>query len=403
MHHQPRLSKKFYHRNVALLVITAILIFAVSFTFITLNHRIRFSQFGTTTQTHNATLHLLPDNGNFNTGDTERVVIQLLTGGETINAVQTTIAYDTDKITVTDILTANSFCQLFPIRAVDVANGKATIACGLPTPGYNKTAGTVAELLLHLKQSGTFSLKFENSEVLANDGLGTNVLGSTTDAEYHVIDSPPASPAPAQQSGEPVVMPTLSVFSPTHPNSEQWYNQRDVKFTWPQASGYKYAHRFDQKPSSEQDGLAVTADNALSVTAPNDGVFYLHLAAIKAGVVGPATTSLVRIDATPPQKVELKASQTEVKPGDIVQLISSSKDETSGSQPAYSLRVNGGPFLTVGPSLNYSFNSPGTYTLVIRAFDNAGNYAEDQVVITVTNPGLFSEIWTRLISLISFH
>ncbi len=403
MYRQHESPKKFDFGRLVIVAITAVVIITATLIYLTRKEIIKFGELGPTPLAYNSTLSLLPGSGVLNLGEPQRIAIQLTTGGDAINAVQTTVVYDPQKVTITEILTTDSFCQLFPVKTINATIGEATIGCGLPTPGFSEATGTVAVLSLGLNQAGTVSLGLKDSLVLANDGLGTNVLRSTTGAEYQVTDSLQTTTVLAQGSGMLTVAPILSVTSPTHPDPEQWYKSRDVQFVWTATSGYQYVYHFDQLPALVPDSSFIAAVSPLTVTAPADGVFYFHMATKKAGVVQSIYDRPVRVDTAPPQTVNLSASQTEIKVGEIVQLVSSGQDDTSGVQSAFYLREGSGSPLFIGANHSHTFSDPGEHILVLQAFDNAGNYSEDQIVISVTSPGFFAKVWSGLLSLVGLR
>ena len=66
----------------------------------------------------------------------------------------------------------------------------------------------------------------------------------------------------------------------------------------------------------------------------------------------------------------------------------SSADATSGLQRFLYGRINSTLFLPFTPPTSFSFPKAGTYTLTVRAFDQAGNYNETTQTITVTKKPL---------------
>lgn len=106
-------------------------------------------------------------------------------GGQAINAVGFTIYFNNKIISANDIDIKNSFCELFIQKEfVNKEVGRIDIACGKPYPGIDKTA-PVATVNFSVLTSGWADLKFdENAMVLANDGLGTNILSEINNSSY---------------------------------------------------------------------------------------------------------------------------------------------------------------------------------------------------------------------------
>ncbi|MBI5728669.1 MAG: hypothetical protein HY983_00270 [Candidatus Magasanikbacteria bacterium] len=140
---------------------------------------------------YNSTVRLEPEGGILAKDLNAKVAIKVSSGGEPINAAQIVLAYDPSVVNVEDIITANSFCdpQMFLEKKIDNSKGKVTIDC-VTTKPFSEENGTVAELLINPVKDGDFSLSFEdNTQILANDGLGTNVLRLATNGNYKIIDN----------------------------------------------------------------------------------------------------------------------------------------------------------------------------------------------------------------------
>lgn len=346
---------------------------------------------------YNSTLSLVPSATVFDSKIDQYVDIRVTTGGESINSVSAVVNYDPLKAQIQAINTANSFCTLFPVKSIDNTKGQTTVSCGLQTPGLTATTGLVAELVLHALKPGTIALNLDpSSVVLANDGLGTNVLRATTNASYQAVESSMALSVEA--TGSKTIVPIkplpeqITVYSPTHPNSEQWYSNRDVTFTWPEHKNYSYNYALDELPTTIPDSTSVTDNSFVAVKGNEDGVYYFHLQPIMAGVNGPTTNYKVMIDSTAPTKPDINVSSTEVSVDEVVRLVFSSTDQTSGLQGNYYLRLDEGLFLPTSPRVFIPFDAVGQHQITVRVFDNANNYVDNTVTIKVGQSTVISRI-----------
>ncbi len=105
-----------------------------------------------------------------------------------INAVQTDLGFDSNKIEVVDISIKDSFANVFIQKQIDNKEGWARLTGGLPNPGYSSDSGLFATVYFKAKNAGLVEIKFlPSSLVLANDGNGTNVLKDFPSVSYLIV------------------------------------------------------------------------------------------------------------------------------------------------------------------------------------------------------------------------
>jgi len=325
---------------------------------------------------YNSVIKFEPETDVLNKFFEKRIAIKVITGGESINAVEAVVNYNPEEAEVLDIITTNSFCNqnLFIEKTIDNKNGIVNISCVLPSPGLLKSSGIVAELLIQPLKTGQISLHFgDKTKILANDGLGTNVLRLGINGSYHIIDYD------VQQN----IYEPHAIFSYTHPNNERWYNRKNVHLFWPSIEGatYRYVlnNILDFIPGEEN----VTSENSLSFDIEKDGVYYFHLLPEKDGDIGTNINYKIMIDSTPPLPPIIRVSHKEIEPGGIIRFDFSAEDELSGIQKGFYVKFDEGIFLPVAPPLYMPFLSAGKYFVIIRIFDKAGNFNDAMVEIKV--------------------
>ena len=322
---------------------------------------------------YNSVLKFEPDSGLFDTSYKQSVAIKVLSGGENINAVNIMVDFDPTAMEVEDINTVNSFCQkdLFVEKLIDNKQGKISIVCGVPNPGFTSQEGIVAELIIKPLREGRFSLNFSPySQVMANDGLGTNVLRQVNGASYQIEDYKKDSDN------------DLTVVSPSHPNSEKWYQEKNIEFYWGsvvsvnQKLTYIFSHNPNAVPDKNFDGV-LTGQKSLNLRAKNDGIYYFNLLAWQGNKpLLPAASVKVKIDSSPPDQPVIKLSSTELSKGDILRMEFASNDSLSGLQRNFYVMIDDNYFLPSGSSLFMPFVEAGKHKIIVRAFDNAGNYSD---------------------------
>ncbi len=315
---------------------------------------------------YNSVLRISPESGVFSSKYSRAFSVFLDTGGEAVNAVATSITYDPSMLTIESLDTENSVCEHFVRNAVDPGSGTITVDCIIPNPGFSGATGLIGVIHVHARQTGTMSLHFgDGTQVLANDGLGTNVLRTTTDASIQFQDASLGKPG------------SLAVYSPSHPDPARWYSRSTVSLVWLPASPIT----IDVVDSSAA-GFHRTFTNIsppFSFVTPRDGAYTFILNAAS----GTAATYIARVDTGTSLAVRVEASDTTVSPGSVVRLRISGSNDVSGLQRTYYLKVDDDLFYPVGSEAYVPISAGGVHMLTVRAFDNAGNFKDTDVSINV--------------------
>lgn len=330
-----------------------------------------------------ASLKVTPAAGVYEVGGLVDVSFVVDTGGEAINAVQADILFPPDKLQVVNPVASTSFISLW-VTAPTYSNTDGTVHFqgGLPSPGIKTSGGVISTVTFRVKSAGSAIIRYApTSQVLRNDGQGTNILTSSGTAEFALKVPPPAGPA---------------VTSPTHPDANQWYNNSQVQFTWEAAeNAVGYSFTFDQSAKAVPDDSIDTTVTAVTVKATSDGVWYFHIRA-KAEAWGGVTNVPVQIDITPPAAFSPRFDQPTVTVDDVPTLRWLTTDAASGvdhyevKQVAVDVPNSQGNTLFVEAASPYTLGKlpGGTYQFIVRAFDRAGNVSDGSTQLTVVAAGL---------------
>ena len=116
--------------------------------------------------------------------------LRVKTGSEPINAAQVKLKYDPRILDISKMNTSQSFCSFYADNSFDTIVGEVKLACGTPNPGFTGDS-VLIHLTMRAKTTGTSSLTLDpkETEVLANDGKGTNLLKSVPNASITVKNS----------------------------------------------------------------------------------------------------------------------------------------------------------------------------------------------------------------------
>ncbi len=148
------------------------------------------------------------------------IIVKISSPEIAVNAVRTIVIFDPTAVKILGIKTINSFCDqnLFIEKIIDNGQGRVIVSCGLPTPGF-VGQGRVVELVYERLQPKSFELNLMESQVLANDGLGTDVLLGASGARYiyRELDEKKLAPQPPAERLKYLL---IDYFQPTLQNSK---------------------------------------------------------------------------------------------------------------------------------------------------------------------------------------
>ena len=327
----------------------------------------------------NGSLYLSPSSGTYTVGNTFSVAVVVNTGGVSINAAQGTLTFSPDKLSVTGISKGGSVFSLWTAEPT-YSNSSGTIGFGggIPNPGYTGASGKIFTITFKARVSGTAKVNWSSGAVLANDGKGTNILTSMGGGNYTLtaaVVTPP--PEPITPPAKVPTKPDVACFS--HPDDNKWYSDSAVKFSWLLPEGVTgVSILFNQEPTSNpgpvSDGLfdSKTYDNV------GDGAWYLHLKLRNKHGWGPIRHFKVQIDAiaSRPFSIEIKEGEETDNPQPT--LVFEAKDDTSGIAH-YEIKIDKEePVIVTQEEISANpykmpLQSPGKHSIVVQAFDKAGN------------------------------
>lgn len=312
---------------------------------------------------YNSVLRFQPEGGIFDHRFSQKVSVILDSGGESINAVRLSIAYDPKVLRIQSIDMDKSICKHFILSEHNSLEGKIEMECIIPNPGFKGNSATVADLFVKPEEEiVTTSLKFlDDCRVLANDGLGTDVLRMAVNTNLRFTTMTDFSN-----------QEFLSVFSPSHPNPERWYSKKTITLSWAPSL-----------PGALIDDQSKENLPPLYKKVTSDGVYKFKVSATNNAGKQIFGELVAQVDTTAPEKLELSASETKIKPGGLVRFTASGSDSLSGLQKVFYLKIDNEIFFPIGSEIYIPFPQAGVYNVTLRAYDKAGNYRDVTKTITV--------------------
>lgn len=157
-----------------------------------------------------ATLFISPANGTYEVGERFTVLINVNSGGKAINASSGLVNFDNTRLEVADMGYSRSIFTLWTEEPTfSNVGGTIRFSGGLPNPGYTGAAGAMLRVTFRAKSTGQAPVVFSSGAVLANDGLGTNILDTLNTALYNIV--PAKIPVELKTKEEAPITPVPSI------------------------------------------------------------------------------------------------------------------------------------------------------------------------------------------------
>jgi len=325
-----------------------------------------------------------------------------------MNAISANISFPNNLLQVVSLSKTNSIITNWVQEpSFSNTNGTITLEGIVLNPGYQGASGRILSITFKARAVGTAEIVFTSSSVLANDGLGTNILKSIGKAQFIIksttITEPGAGEAttPTPKAGAPTA---IKIQSPTHPNRDNWYQDTNPKFTWSLSEDItKIAFTLDQKTSTVPNKAADQLITSYQYQNLKEGVWYFHLQAKNDLGWGDVSHFKVQIDKTPPEsfKISIDNNGDETNPQPYLSF--ETKDALSGIDH-YEIQMGDQPIIKVLPQeikngkYQIPATAPNTYQLIIKAVDKADNFtiATETLIIKSIKAPIITEYSKQL-------
>lgn len=336
-----------------------------------------------------ATQYLAPASGNY-TGSFSTSVFVSSTD-TAINAVSGRVTFPSDTLRVKSISKSGSIVSLWAAEPT-AGNGFVSFEGVILNPGYTGSGGKILTVTFDVIGGTSATVGIGGASVLANDGIGTNVLRGTGSAQFTFgppdasTPQPPGTPTPPEPPKDKnFAIPVVS--SATNPNPETWYNVESPEFTWQLPAGvtgvrYSVTPGAPGQPGGQSVGLAKKYIHDRSA----EGLSYFNISFKGADSWGPVTSFAFRVDRTAPADLSVKRLADERK--HLVFEVTAA--DTLSGLDHYEYSLDGAPvtsWIDDGSHiLRTSLPATGEHALKVTAFDRAGNTSSASVPLVIAEP-----------------
>jgi hypothetical protein len=328
-----------------------------------------------------ATMSISPGTGVYATGATFTVRVNVNSGGKSINAAEGSLSFNPSELSVVSANRSGSIFSLW-VTEPSFSNSAGTVSFSGGSPaGYTGSGGNIMSVTFRAKGSGAAKVNFSNGSVLANDGAGTNVLTSMSGATFTINAAAPTPEAeevvveyvaPANTPAAP------KITSSTHGDANAWHTAKDATLNWELPGGITAVRTLlDGRASSVPTKVYDSPIRTITLSDLDEGVSYFHVQLKNADGWGKVSHYRLAIDSEKPTNITIE------KPADFdpnnpeQQLVVNVTDATSEVK-RFKVQVDNGEafeFMKEKASSTITLPAlgPGYHTVVIEAFDEAGN------------------------------
>jgi len=344
-------------------------------------------------------LSLVPSTQTVGIGQ-EFSVSLLLDAGENINAAQGIVSFSPSVIQMISVDNSDSVFN-FWVEDPTIAKEVGTMSF---VGGSSKSVFGNKLKILTMKFKavgiGTSNIKYSNGVVAADDGMGTNVLSSVKETSIVVsgtvvVTTTPVVQQPAPVDRVPVVVknlpsaPKLSV--PLYSDEKKWYSQiGETTVFWDlPADVVSISVLVDKNPNGKPTVFEKQLFNGKNIGILEEGINYVH-AKFKNNVgIGPVSTYKISIDTTAPLDFKVQM-QEGIKIDNPSPTINFATNDNLSGVAFYSVIIDAQePIKTEAESLKLPILEPGKHSVLVKAFDNAGNSSEASLsfeVLPIASP-----------------
>lgn len=338
-----------------------------------------FIYLGSASFTYAASLSLSPSTGVYSSNSTFTAKVIVNTQGQSVNAAEGTISFNPKELSVVSVNRTSSIFNLW-VTEPTFSNSAGTInfSGGLPS-GFSGQTGNIMTVTFKAAGAGTARVNFKNGSVLANDGKGTNILTTMNGGTYTIQANAVAPEPEIIEYVAPANTPSApSVNSNTHNDPAKWYANKQAVLNWTLPAGVTGVRTLlNDNPTSVPTKVYDTPINSITLDELPEGISYFHVQFRNDEGWGRVTHYRIAVDTENPTKFTISNldDSDNSNPNQILKL--EVEDKTSNVRK-FLIKVDGaeqyeyidetGSSTVTLPSLE-----PGYHSVVIEAFDEAGN------------------------------
>lgn len=357
-----------------------------------------------------ATFGFEPTSITTNLGDTFTINVMAYPNGELIDTARSIVQFDDDALELQYYELGNLFPYVAPGNYVDNSDGFVSIG-GYLRGEQTSVNGIFATVVFKSKLSGTSTLNFVEGTKMISVGDERIDLAGSGQASVTVLAVDETERQKFFPQKAEVIIPgdsiikideetgeeyeevsALRVISLSHPSQNQWQALNEVGMSWeitgnPSVDVQEYYYSFDKEPQADPGLNNKIQETTVSFEDVEDGIWYFHIKALFTdGNYSDVAHYRVLLDVQAPNPVVpvLDVETIDVEKG--VYLHFRTMDQTSGVS-YYEIELDEKIYTTQTNEMLISGLKAGEYPIVVRAYDEAGNWVAGVTKLTVKQVG----------------
>ncbi|MFA6027521.1 MAG: cohesin domain-containing protein [Patescibacteria group bacterium] len=324
--------------------------------------------------------YLSPTSGEYDLDSNITVSLVVGTGGDAIGAGDGSISYSTDTLELISISKGSAFT--FWNQGPSGSGGLIAFSGGRPNPGFSGN-GSLISMVFHAKALGTAQVKVLSGKLYLISNTSQNILTGLGQTNYNIKESTEDKIDDDNEKNKQKPV-TPNIISETHPLSDFWYANKNIKLSWNKDEGvtdfsYDLNQTADTMPDTEED----TQETTLEKYDLADGIWYFHLRAKNSADWSETSHYQFKIDTQPPRSFIFDIHKNKKSP----YLNLAAYDDNSGID-YFSVFINNKILGKITPKEAEKYFLPflqaGSYQISMQAVDKAGNAVSDYLVLNVT-------------------
>lgn len=340
-----------------------------------------------------ATLSFSPSSKAVDVGDIINVSVYLNTANQAVNNVDAVINFPKDLLEIVSVSKSGSVFSIWVEEPTFSNSGRISFNGGIPNPGFNGASGKMIGIVFKAKSKGNASVVISSASIRANDGLGTDVLTGTGQAQFNLVEkevvaTKPEIPEKPEEKAivNKIITPTIS--SLTHPDSNKWYSNKEVSLSWLLTNNTTGARLLlNENPTATPSVSYTPAIGQKTLPDVEDGIWYFHAQLRNTTGWGDVAHFKFQIDTEKPEYFNIKFAEVADASDPVAKLILDATDKTSGISH-YEISINGETPIIWQDDGSHIFITPsmmlGKHLFIVKAYDKAGNYLTNSVELTIS-------------------